>query len=64
MDPRDHKGDEGVAEGAEDGMTGESMAKQNSLTEIVYAELSSGCGICFLNVSRYDNVELPFARCL
>ena len=23
MDPRDHKGDEGVAEGAEDGMTGE-----------------------------------------
>ena len=23
MDPRDHKGDEGVVEGAEDGMTGE-----------------------------------------
>lgn len=31
MDPRDHKGDEGVVEGAEDGMTGE-----HSLAESPY----------------------------
>ena len=41
MDPRDHKGDEGVIEGAEDGMTGEH-GLPNPPTIVISAGFPSG----------------------